>query len=425
MKARGINGLAPIDASEKAAPSYDDDVDIAGHEDTTPEIILGRYETIVLPPANLIALSQVRGERNVVTDELKESILRSGLINQPDVSLMSYEAMYEYIAFTNHTWGAEANIEQFADRRLPDGRYPLLNAGHSRHQAILELIKEGKLPGNVLLELKISPSESVWDIVQRQIDENISSQPPKERRAMALVEAYSYGLHKGWWSSESEFIAIQNEAGVDVTKGPLEQALKYARLDSRVRNFILSGQIPYTAGVEMGATNDILTEYIARSNGYNGLSDSNLTPERRKLIADAVTVEFDIICNHITKNRLTATASMKHIQGKRMGWDKIVKEMRPNGRARKNVLQFEFEDDQLDIYLQERRRALEYELKDLTSKYRGSDIVGFLDLQNGILPENKVLALLEEFEARLLDTKEKLGSIGSTAYLHEEDLFGN
>lgn len=390
----------------------------------THEVVLGHYETLALRPDQYVTLAQIRGERNVVTDELKESILRRGLINLPDVTLLSPELLEEYINFTNSTWGSNATIEEFAHLQLPDGRYPLLKAGLSRHQAVMELVEEGRLPFGTLLTTKLSEAENVWDIVQWQIDENIHSQPPQERRAMALVESYGFGLRTGAWSNEAEFIAIQNAAGHDVKKGPLDQALKYSRLEPRIRNFILAGQVPYLAGVEMGATTDVLTEFTARRNGFDGIDDTSMTAEERRKILDTVTIEFDILCNRITGDRLNSTAAKKLILGKRRVWDELAKQMRPNGRARKNVLDFTFSQDQLDIYYEAKRRELQTDLRELSRKYHGADIAEFLELQKGILPDDEVARLLGDFEQGVQRTQVTLGGFTTTVAQYDKDLFG-
>lgn len=422
-----IAPLADVRAYSPTAVSAFDELELVqglNESETTAERVLGRYETLELRPDQYVTLAQVRGERNIVTDELKESIMRRGLINLPDVTLLPHGALEEYVAFTNRTWGADASIEQFAELRLPDGRYPLIKAGLSRHQAVTELVAEGRLPYGTKLATKLSSAESVWDIVQWQIDENIHSQPPQERRAMALVESYSFGLSSGQWANEGEFIAMQKAAGHDIKKGPLDQALKYARLEPRIRNFVLAGQVPYLAGVEMGATADILTEFTARRNGFDGITDPSLTPEQRKKIKDTVTMEFDILCNRITGDRLNSTAAKKLIQGKRTTWDELAKQMRPNGRARKRVLDFQFSQDQLDIYYEAKKRELTTALKDLSRKYRGSDIAGFLQLQRGILPEHEITGLLQEFETELERTKATLGGLSTAATIYDGDLFG-
>lgn len=386
------------------------------------EFVLGQYETLALRPDQYVTLAQIRGERNVVTDELKESILRQGLINLPDTSLLTHEALAEYIAFTNRTWGADVKIEQFTDLRMSDGRYPLIKSGLSRFQAITELIAEERLSRDTILTTKLSPAQTVWDIVQWQIDENIHSQPPQERRAMALVESYRFGLQQGDWSSEDDFVRIQQAAGHDVKKGPLNQALKYAKLEPRIRNFILAGHVPYLAGVEMGATVDVLTEYVARLNGFDGVDDLRITPEHRKTITSTATIELDIICSRIAGDRLNSTASKRLVQGRRTAWGELARQLRPNGRAHGQVLQFEFAQDQLERYRAIKQRELEAQLRDLARKYHGADVADFLQLQRGILHDDDVAPLLHELEEGQRRTISAIGERGMAALSYDGDL---
>lgn len=392
------------------------------------EIVLGAYEYLPFRPDQLVSLSQIRGERNVVTAELKEDILFQGLINPIDVSLVSLELLEEYMRFTNKVWGSEAKIEDYLRLRLPDGRFPLLKSGHSRHAAVAELIHEGKLPEGSQIMTKVSEANSAFDIVQWQRGENIHSQPPRERTAMALVESYVYGLETGQWNSEEKFIAIQKKQGRSVTKGPLDQALKYAKLAPRIRNFILAGEVPYLAGVEMGATMEVLTEYVARSNGYDGPHDPRLEDDdASKRLHKIVEIEMDRICNKITGDNLNSTAAQKVVQARRKLWGESVNMMRPDKKSGEGAtLKFEFATDALEKSLAAAQKELRRELADTARKYSGHDIPRFIKLQEGILPEGAVEDLLRSFEVELKHTEQALalGKLGTIAAEHQDDLFG-
>ncbi len=394
-------------------------------EARNPELILGgNFEYLPFYPEELLSISQIRGERNAVTEELKDDITFQGLLNPVDVSLVSRELLEEYIDFTNRTWGAEASIAQFENLVLPDDRFPLLKAGHSRHQAILELIAESRLPADAKVMTRISEAKDVFAIVQWQRGENIHSQPPRERTAMALVESYMYGLEKGAWRDEADFVAQQKAQNRNVTKGALDQALKYSRLPARIRNFVLAGEIPYLAGVEMGATTDILTEFVARSAGFDGVNDPKLTAEQQKIIADTVVIDLDILCNRIAGDNLNSTAAQNLIKGRRNTWLDSIKSMRPGGRVLQHGLDFQFADDQLTVNYRVKEAELRRQLAELHRKYSGHDIAGILTLQHGILPEATVAELLADLEQQLRRTQEALGAQAVPAALYDEDLFG-
>lgn len=395
--------------------------------ESSHERILGDYEYLPFGPDALVSLSQIRGERNIVTDELKGDILYQGLINPVDVSLVSRDLLEEYILFTNSTWGSETSIQDYLHLQLPDGRFPLLKSGHSRTTAVIELITEGKLPENTRIMTKVSEAQGIFDIVQWQRGENIHSQPPRERVAMALVESYTYGLNNGLWHNEAEFIDIQKSQGRTIAKGPLDHALKYSRLAPRIRNFILAGDVPYLAGVEMGATMEVLAEYVARTNGYDGHNDPRLlaSPDRMDKLRKVVELEMDRICNRITGENLNSTASQKVVQAKRNAWASAIKSMRQPKKGRdETTLLFEFADDALDNAVAAAERALKRELSETKSKYSGHDIPAFLKLQQGILPEKDVKELLASFEEELLRTQQVLGSYTTTVASYESDLFG-
>lgn len=400
---------------------------VAYDREPSQEVVLGAYEYVPFNPGQLVSLSQIRGERNVVTDELKEDILFQGLINPVDVSLVSRQLLEEYIAFTNDTWGSEASIDDYSHLQLSDGRFPLLKSGHSRAAAVMELIAEGKLPANTQIMTKVKESHNVFEIVQWQRGENIHSQPPRERTAMALVESYMYGLNSGLWSNEAEFIAIQHQQGRSVAKGPLTQALKYAKLAPRIRNFVLAGEVPYLAGVEMGATMDTLAEYIARTNGYQGVDDPRLTanPERMKMVRQLIEIEMDRICNRITGDNLNSTASQKVVQAKRSAWADANKSMRePRRKGSETTLHFEFADDALEKAVLAAQRALKRELTDTKNKYAGHNIPRMLRLQEGILPQKDVIELIEMYEEEIRKTQQTIGAFTTTASAYDTDLFG-
>lgn len=415
---------SPVSPSTSA--ELDEILSDVSEAESSRERILGDYEYLPFRPDALVSLSQIRGERNIVTNELKEDIIFQGLLSPVDVSLVSYELLDEYIQFTNQTWGSEAKIEDYLHLRLPDGRFPLLKAGHSRHAAVAELIDEKKLPAGTRIMAKVSEAKDVFDIVQWQRGENIHSQPPRERTAMGLVESYMYGLKKGDWHNEQEFIDMQEKKGRQVKKGPLAHALKYARLAPHIRNFILAGEVPYLAGVEMGASVDVLNEYVARMSGFAGIDDPRLSSEQKATIQKTAVIELDIICNRITGDNLNSTASQKVVQAKRNIWSEVIKSMRVGNKRIVRGLdsEFEFSQDALDINYLAKVKELKRALSNTKDKYAGHDIPTFLKLQKGILPESDVQDLLASFEEELIKTQQALGSYTTTVVSYESDLFG-
>ena len=191
----------------------------------------------------IVKLSQVRGEQNIVSGELVTDIRNNGLINPLDIAIVSEELLIEYLSFVEKTWGSAAEIDEFTHLRQEDGSYSLLMAGHSREQAIEDIEEQDALENGVMVRhpipVKIHENiESVWDIIRIQLGENIHSQPPKERQAIALVEAFEFG----GWDSVEDFLAEANIK--NVTKGFMEKALQFRKLPKEIRSYVLAGPVP-------------------------------------------------------------------------------------------------------------------------------------------------------------------------------------
>lgn len=259
-----------------------------------------------VPLGKIVRLPQIRGDRNKVTIALKDSILQEGLLYPPIVASVSPALLEEYIGFTNRTWGGDANFDDFADRLRLDGNYYLMVAGHTRCAAVEELINEGTLPANIEMPVKVVKMGSVMDIVSVQRADNLHSAPPKEREAMAIVELYVWGLENGSWSNKKEFLNSQSSQNINITRGTLRDALHYANLPSRIRNFILGGAIKYSVGVEMGAGVPVMLDFFAYKMGFSGFDDSAINEESKRQIELATEVCLDRLCIEIVSgNRST------------------------------------------------------------------------------------------------------------------------
>lgn len=377
----------------------------------TPEHILGNYEYAPFYPAALVTLSQIRGERNVVTDELKEDILFQGLQNPVDVSFINESLLDEYIGFTNRTWGSSANISDFTSLQSPDGSFPLLKSGHSRLQAVTELIAEGRLPTDSQVVARLSKANTVQDIVDWQRGENIHSQPPRERTAMALVESYQHGIEIGLWRTPKQFLVYQHERGRDASKGVLNHALKYALLPSRIRNFILAGQVPYLAGVELGSTVEVLKQFVLYSNTDASTRENTLSTVDELRIHEIVVMKLDILCSRIVEDKLNSTAAQRMIRGRRREWARLVETMRDGAHNSVEGLPFEFEQDQLERALKQQKRELKVKMTALMRRYRGADIVDFLRLQDDILSHEETEELVESFRQSTAETNRVVSEV--------------
>lgn len=285
----------------------------------TPEIVYGDYETVKLPTQAYVKMSQVRSERSRVGDELKESILNSGLglISQIHVARMTPEDLATYVGFVNRVWKSETDFDQFAHQKQADGYFYLIVDGHSRHQAIEELEDEGKRPPGLIVS-NVHKVNSPEEIIQLQMHANIHSAPPRERRAIAIVESYEWGLETGKWTSQSDYIKKHN----DVSASVLSEALAFTNLPKEIRNCVFTKQIPYAAGVALGAAAPDFRRDIIRKTGLDG----DLTEEEAESLEETVKTYLMVEVNRIITSRLNSTAAEKRVRAIREQMRRKLKE---------------------------------------------------------------------------------------------------
>lgn len=273
----------------------------------TPEIVYGSYETVKLPARSYVKMSQVRSERNRVTNELKDSLLNSGLglISQLHVARMTPDGLAEYVDFVNHVWNSNTNFEQFTYQQQSDGFFYLIIDGHSRHQAIEELEEEGKIPPAIIVS-NVHNVNSPEEIIQLQMHANIHSQPPRERRAIAIVESYEWGLATGRWTSQSDYIKKHHNVSATV----LSEALAFSNLPKEVRDYVFANRIPYAAGVALGAAApDFRNDIIRKTN-----LTSDVTPEQTEVLEKTVKTLLMVEVQRILEAKLNSTAAEKRIR---------------------------------------------------------------------------------------------------------------
>ncbi len=226
----------------------------------------GRWQQASLPVDKIITVSQTRPAANPEHERLVESIATNGLINPLDVAVLSRDRLVDYLDFVKETWGDKTDIDELT----PDdsGNYYLLMAGHSRLAAINELewqrqlrsVENHELFQSANVICKLHPQPTPAEIVAIQLAENIHDKPPAERAAMVLVENYRYGQRHGMWSTKSEY--LQSQEG-KFSKYALDQALHFANLPARVRDFTFAGGLSYQAAIELGKQRDLLVTYFS------------------------------------------------------------------------------------------------------------------------------------------------------------------
>lgn len=379
-----------------------------------PEEAHGKYETIELHSWQFVKLSQIRGEKNPVSQSLKESIAVTGLLNQIDVARVTEEQLAQYIAFTNRTWGSEASIADFADQRMDDGTYHLIIAGHSRHEAIDEGEQEGLLPPMPLLA-KVHPVHEVEDIIELQSAENTHSTPKQERGAMATVESYLWGIETGKWANQKEFIA-RYEGKNKLNLKEFKEALNFSYLPNKVRQFVLSGVMNYKGGVELGNNVDTVKEYVAWQNGYLGTDDPRLAdPESEDALLQAKGVHETLMreANFLSIKKLNSTASKAYLRAWRREMDGAIAERMGKGKREPSldVLTSVDARRQLEHYLRNTRRAIGQSLGEITQR-PAAHYATIIRLNREIIGEDEEQRLIDEMETSL---KKQLSSLGSVA----------
>lgn len=366
-----------------------------------------------VPLGEIVQLSQIRGDRNRVTTALKDSILQEGLLYPPIVASVTPALLEEYIGFTNRTWGGEANFDDFADRLRLDGNYYLMVAGHTRCAAVEELINEGALPANIEMPVKVVKMGSVMDIVSVQRADNLHSATPKEREAMAIVELYVWGLESGSWSNKKEFLNSQSSQNINITRGTLRDALHYANLPSRIRNFILGGAIKYSVGVEMGAGVPIMLDFFAYKMGFSGFDDLSINEESKRQIWLATEVYLDRLCIEIVSGNRNTGKNRSILESR----DLIKNELK-----RMKGVMVPVSDEPL-FTLQEppsqllagEIRKLRQTLNDMTARHASGLLSDMIKGQEGLLGSDEVDSLLKKLKSAENDEYQSLGGIALSA----------
>jgi hypothetical protein len=394
---------AAVDGAIREAPPY------------TPELVHGHYETVALTSGEYVKMSQVRGEINPSNDDLKASILRTGLINPIDVAHLSEASLVEYISFVNQIWGAKSLIKDFTPQQQSEGSYYLIIAGHSRHQAIEELEQEGR-SGTYRIEAKVHGVTSPDDIIQIQLDENIHTQPPRERRAVALVEAYKWGVVSGKWSTQKEFLSTRGDIG----RSALYEALAFENLPPVVRNFVLSGKMSYTAGIELGKSAQDLRDYIC----YKANIDAGKeTLEQTALIDERHLIKLVIETNTIINKKMNSTAAQKRIRSWRTNMQREMTDSR-DGKNKKDTSLFEYDlytpQQILDQDLHEDRKELAEFIRRY-SRFPGTFAMDMIALNKDVVPQEVVDQALLDFKISVQNGARLVGHPAVVrTYLSEE-----
>lgn len=253
----------------------------------------GATTSTELPLFDIVALAQIRNTKNLEYENIKESIAKQGLLQQIHVAKLSPESFASYLNFTNQLYRLKTELEDYSPHT--DGSYYLVVAGHTRLQAMQEISTErleelkshgysGELP-TPIAQCIVHDEPTANQIVSIQFNENLHTQPSKERNAMVIVEGYFYGLNNGLWKTKEEFLS---SAGRSFSRKVLNEAIHFCNLPPDIREFVFLKQVPYLAGVELGRTLPLKQASILAT-VFNGKSAEQLNTEESQLFAEGIT----------------------------------------------------------------------------------------------------------------------------------------
>lgn len=227
------------------------------------------YDYAAVHLGKLIRVSHVRLGVNPALEELRESLERDDLLNAIDVALVDREMLISYLDFSNRLWGTNNHVDNYECDDL--GLYYLVIAGHSRVEGMTdnEMDRSKRaaeagystdpLSGQVMVKLHhVTEPEQILAI---QLAENIHKEPSEERKAIAIVETFRYGLEIGKWINREQFLAT---TGKRFTRTMVERAMLFVELPEEARKEVLLGRYKYAIACEIGRLVKPYTTFLIR-----------------------------------------------------------------------------------------------------------------------------------------------------------------
>lgn len=268
-----------------------------GGEDLPLELRPRRYGEVSrmiqeLPLHGLLQLSQARKDPNRASRRIGESIESTDLIYPPVVAQLDGQGLADYVAFVNRVWGSSHDIaEHQGDER---GLFYVVIAGHTRVTEMLALENQ-RLIGRqaigydeaglqqALTECVVHDSPDSHTMIGLQLDENLHRDVPEEQEAVAIVEAFYYGIESGRWASPEEFVMATDR----FSKRVMDKALAFARLPEVYRKVIISGGLRYELGIAVRELADHYQKYTLNKY-FAGADLDDLTDAQQVEITEQV-----------------------------------------------------------------------------------------------------------------------------------------
>ena len=220
--------------------------------------------TVTLDVINTAA--QYRRKENPSQGALNQSIANRGLINPTSNVLLEPDNASEYVEFTNMSWGSEYDVDSYVpyyDENIyyaeDFGKYLLLIAGHSRNVGLHADAKRiGCDPSNYKTHVNVLHGANTVDqLLQIQLEENIHSTPDAQFHAKILAESYLYSVLKGEKVSKRRFAKDHG-----ISEKAVTDALNYASLPKMYRDKTDEGILPFRVAAEMGRGLNVLSRYV-------------------------------------------------------------------------------------------------------------------------------------------------------------------
>ncbi len=231
-------------------------------------------------------LSQIRPDDNDCQEQLNDSIKNSGLINPLNVAIVPRSLLEEYLAFANETWGDDER--KIADFKSIDGSlnwYALLIAGHSRLIGEQQKAKAKEISeSDYKVEIQVHPAiETIGDIVELQVAENIHSTPPPDRIARVYAQAFLWEKRANPRLSRETFAARHN-----LKIKALRDALNYVKLPPEIRELTdKRNGLPFTVAIELARALDPIRQEVRRIAGKN--RHETLSPREEETVVFELT----------------------------------------------------------------------------------------------------------------------------------------
>jgi hypothetical protein len=358
--------------------------------------VWGRKNIMELPLKNLIILAQVRTGKNVVEDDLKESIKLEDIENQPNVALMSPDMFEEYISFVNEVHGSDYIAEDHSQLIL-NGYYSVVIAGNTRVKCMKEIAEEdSSMPQTADCKVLVNPTPQ--QILRIQIKENIYARPTLEDKAMSLAQGYAYGLRHGLWRNKAEYL---KRPDVSLTRDTLDIVLGYAALPTTFREFVNEHLLSFYSASAVGSALPTIHEYHLFVS-FDGRKEEYLMPEEYDELLKADESVMQSMIYHIQNQKLNGPAAKKYVSG----YVKQLKDTIDNQN-----ISFELAELTGAEALRAKRKAREEQLEEalfLSGRNGALGLFKSLDIHSKLLKDN---GEIKTKKARL--AKETLAAVGS------------